>query len=177
MRGFIDALGGGANLVSVDACTTRLRLVVADQGAVDEPGLKALGARGLIRPSARDLQVVIGPTADNLAREIREALGSLAAAPALAAPATEAPAAPADTAAATALLAAIGGAGNLRDSGSACSRVRLTLADDGKVDEAALRALGVRGLAHLGPGSWHVLLGPDADRVAQGLRVLAPQAG
>ena len=177
VRGFIDALGGGANLVSVDACTTRLRLVVADQGAVDEPGLKALGARGLIRPSARDLQVVIGPTADNLAREIREALGSLAAAPALAVTATDAPAAPADTAAATALLAAIGGAGNLRDSGSACSRVRLTLADDGKVDEAALQALGVRGLAHLGPGSWHVLVGPDADRVAQGLRVLAPQAG
>ncbi len=176
VRGFIDALGGAGNLVSVDACTTRLRLVVADQGAVDEPALKALGARGLIRPSALDLQVVIGPTADNLAREIREALGSVAAAP-TATPATAAPAAPADTAAATALLAAIGGAGNLRDLGSACSRVRLTLADDGKVDEAALGALGVRGLAHPAPGSWHVLLGPDADRVAQGLRVLAPQAG
>src|SRR5579871_5023932 len=49
-RGFVAALGGAANLVSVDACTTRLRLVVADQAAVDEPALKALGARGLVRP-------------------------------------------------------------------------------------------------------------------------------
>src|ERR1700722_6387956 len=52
-RGFIEALGGAANLTSVDACTTRLRLVVADQGAINEPALKALGARGLGGPSAR----------------------------------------------------------------------------------------------------------------------------
>ena len=50
---FLIALGGAANLVSVDACTTRLRLVVTGQGAVDEPRLKALGARGIVRPSER----------------------------------------------------------------------------------------------------------------------------
>jgi PTS system N-acetylglucosamine-specific IIC component len=33
---FVRALGGAANLVSVDACTTRLRLVVADQKVIDE---------------------------------------------------------------------------------------------------------------------------------------------
>ena len=41
-RGFIAALGGAGNLVSVDACTTRLRLVVADQEKVDGAALKAL---------------------------------------------------------------------------------------------------------------------------------------
>jgi glucose-like phosphotransferase system IIB component len=81
-RGFIDALGGAANLVSVDACTTRLRLVVADQAAVNEPVLKALGARGVVRPSARDLQVVLGPIADEVAREMREALAVMPPAPA-----------------------------------------------------------------------------------------------
>ena len=80
-RGFIEALGGAANLTSVDACTTRLRLVVADQGAINEPALKALGARGLVRPSARDLQVVLGPIADEVAREMREALAPPAAPP------------------------------------------------------------------------------------------------
>jgi PTS system N-acetylglucosamine-specific IIC component len=43
---FVSALGGAANLVEGRACTTRLRLVVANQEAVDEAALKALGARG-----------------------------------------------------------------------------------------------------------------------------------
>ncbi|MDI1366491.1 MAG: N-acetylglucosamine-specific PTS transporter subunit IIBC, partial [bacterium] len=38
---FLAALGGAGNLRSVDACTTRLRLIVVDQGAVSEPALKA----------------------------------------------------------------------------------------------------------------------------------------
>jgi PTS system N-acetylglucosamine-specific IIC component len=73
---YIVALGGGANLVSVDACTTRLRLIVASQDAVDENALKALGARGLVRPSATSLQVVIGANADQIAGEIRDTLRS-----------------------------------------------------------------------------------------------------
>ncbi len=180
IRGFIDALGGVGNLVSVDACTTRLRLVVADQDAIDEPALKALGARGLIRPSPRDLQVVIGPTADNLAREIREALSVPAlAAPASPTPAPTAPGAPivaVDTGLAAALLNAIGGVGNLLELHGACSRISLGVADDAKVDEAALRALAARGLARPKPGAVHVLLGPDSEAVLAGLRALAPQA-
>ena len=41
------ALGGAANLAEVDACTTRLRLVLVDNHAVDEAALKRLGARGI----------------------------------------------------------------------------------------------------------------------------------
>ena len=51
---WVHALGGARNLVTVDACTTRLRLVVADQASVDEGALKRLGARGVVRPSAED---------------------------------------------------------------------------------------------------------------------------
>src|SRR5690606_41637527 len=71
---FVAALGGAANLVSVDACTTRLRLIVADQSAVDDAALSALGARGIIRPSENAAQVVLGPIADLVAEEIRGAL-------------------------------------------------------------------------------------------------------
>ncbi|HEY1873826.1 MAG TPA: N-acetylglucosamine-specific PTS transporter subunit IIBC, partial [Steroidobacteraceae bacterium] len=73
---WIAALGGGANLKSVDACTTRLRLIVASQSAVDTKALRSLGARGLVRPSAEALQVVVGATADQLAGELRSALQS-----------------------------------------------------------------------------------------------------
>jgi N-acetylglucosamine PTS system EIICBA or EIICB component len=73
---YIAALGGAGNLVSVDACTTRLRLVVTSQDVVDTNALKALGARGVVRPSATSLQVVIGANADQVAGEIRDALRS-----------------------------------------------------------------------------------------------------
>jgi PTS system N-acetylglucosamine-specific IIC component len=81
---FVAALGGAGNLVEVAACTTRLRLVVADQAAVGEAVLRALGAKGIIRPSAQALQVVLGPVADSVAAEIRAAMmagGATVAAP------------------------------------------------------------------------------------------------
>ena len=71
-EGFVAALGGAANLVSIDACTTRLRLIVADQSKVDEAALKALGARGVIRPSEKAIQIVLGPIADQVAGDMRK---------------------------------------------------------------------------------------------------------
>ncbi|RWA46337.1 hypothetical protein AU476_36465 [Cupriavidus sp. UYMSc13B] len=65
---------GSANLVVVDACTTRLRLNVADVGAVSEPKLKALGVRGVLKRPPNVVQVVIGPQAEQVAGEIRAAL-------------------------------------------------------------------------------------------------------
>lgn len=70
---FLDALGGADNLREIGACTTRLRLVVAQQGLVDEAELRVLGAKGVIRPSAHGVQVVLGPIADAVADEIRDA--------------------------------------------------------------------------------------------------------
>ncbi|WP_066488892.1 N-acetylglucosamine-specific PTS transporter subunit IIBC, partial [Sphingomonas sp. CCH9-F2] len=76
---FVAALGGATNLLTVGACTTRLRLVLADTAAVDEARLKALGARGVLRPSPTTLQVVLGPVADQVAGEIRVAAGAAGA--------------------------------------------------------------------------------------------------
>lgn len=165
--GFIEALGGAANLVSVDACTTRLRLVVADQGKVSEPALKALGARGLVRPGARDLQVVLGPIADDVAREMRDELHAPQAAP------TEQPHGPAPTAAspgaglADAVLAAVGGRGNLREVEAAANRLLLRLADPLKFDEQALRRVGARGVARPAPDRLQLILAGDARNLAE----------
>ncbi|HEV7386617.1 MAG TPA: N-acetylglucosamine-specific PTS transporter subunit IIBC, partial [Phenylobacterium sp.] len=126
--GFIAALGGAANLVTVEACTTRLRLVVGDQASVDEAALKALGARGFVRPSKQDLQVVLGPQADDVAREIRAELGAPAALP-------DGPSAPAarppelawpDR---SAVVAAVGGPANLVSLESTAGRLLLKLTD------------------------------------------------
>jgi N-acetylglucosamine PTS system EIICBA or EIICB component len=77
--GYIAALGGPANIVSLDACMTRLRLVVTDQSAVNADALKRLGARGVVKPSANALQVVVGTNADQVAGDIKAALKAGAA--------------------------------------------------------------------------------------------------
>jgi len=169
-RGYIAALGGAANLVSIDACTTRLRLVVKDQSAVDAPALKALGARGLVKPSDRDLQVVVGPIADEVAREMRQAMGS----PEPAAVAPVAAAAPVivsgkDQSLAASMLAALGGAANLKSAEAAANRILVGLMDSSRIDGAALSTLGVRGVAATGDGSAHLILADAAAGPAQAL--------
>jgi PTS system N-acetylglucosamine-specific IIC component len=167
-RRFIEALGGAANLVSVDACTTRLRLVVADQAVVNEAALKALGARGLVRPSARDLQVVLGPIADEVAREMRGAIGAPVVAVAVVA---EAPlvAAAADPAQAAAILEGLGGRANVRRVEAASNRLLIELADASVINAAALRNAGVRAVASPSPNRAQLILAADAQGLAGAL--------
>jgi PTS system N-acetylglucosamine-specific IIC component len=140
---------------------------VADQARVDDPALKALGARGLVRPSPRDLQVVLGPIADQVAREMKAWLaGDARAAPALHAAAPRADA--------SALLAALGGQTNVREVATCSSRLRIAVGDSGRVDEAALRALGVRGVVKPTASSVQVVIGPAAGAVAEDLKGLLP---
>lgn len=149
---FVAALGGRANLVSVDACTTRLRLVLADPAAVDEAALKALGSRGVVRPSEKALQVVLGPIADQVAGEIRVA----AAAPTAAQPSASGVGPSVDL---TIWAPALGGEANVLKAVVQAGRLCVRLADPARLDEAALRSLGGRGVARLPGGDVQVLLG------------------
>ena len=165
--GYIAALGGAANLQSVDACTTRLRLVVLDQAVVDEPALKSLGARGLVRPGPRDLQVVIGPQADEVARDIRAQLGTAASPAPRPASAVAERAVPADV---SGLIDALGGASNIVLVAGVSSRLRLELRDAEAIDEHALRRLGVQALIQPRAGALHLILGPGADAAADAVK-------
>ena len=158
---FLRALGGAANVRALDACTTRLRVVVDNQSAVDDAALKALGARGLIRPTADTLQVVVGPVADQLAGEIRKGLRSI---PPGASPALDC----------AALLAALGGATNVRSVEANSTRLLIGVADDLGVDEAALAGASPRGFARPSTGSLHVIVGPGvADSRETFVRLVA----
>jgi PTS system N-acetylglucosamine-specific IIC component len=182
---WIAALGGSANLRSVDACTTRLRLVVASQSAVDAEALRRLGALGLVRPSAEALQVVVGTTADQLAGEMRAALQSPEPAGAAARASASASPPPPDSRAITArmsgetwsgdaraLLAALGGGANVRSVATAASRLRIGLEDATRLDRAALGAVGLRGVALPRPDCVHLIVGPSAPAAAAALRQL-----
>jgi PTS system N-acetylglucosamine-specific IIC component len=169
-RAFIDALGGAANLKSVDACTTRLRLQVASNEQVNEAALKALGSRGLIKPAAGSVQVVLGPEADLIADEIRNALASGASAPAQQAAAEKLVSAAAASGASidkARWLAALGGEGNVRKvEVVAGSRLRVEVADAARVDQAALQQLGASGVTSVSSTVLHVVLQGDATPYA-----------
>ena len=141
--GYIRALGSAGNIRALDACMTRLRVTVARQDAVNEAALRALGARGVVRPTASTLQVIVGPVADQLAGEIRSALRATR---------------PDDG---QELLSALGGAGNVRAAEPLSTRLVISVSDDACVDEAALAAVAPRGFARPAPGSVHVIVGPD----------------
>lgn len=174
---FVEALGGAANLLSVGACTTRLRLVTKEAEAIDEAALKALGARGILRLRGGGLQVILGPIADAVADDIRSALRQQGAAvDAAPVPATgEAEHAALATAeldadSRAAWLAVVGGHDNLRQvSVVATTRLRLELADRRQLDEATLRGLGAAGVQRFADGTLHVVMGPQAAAVARSL--------
>jgi PTS system N-acetylglucosamine-specific IIC component len=171
---WVRALGGAANLVSVDACTTRLRLSVVSQSPVNEAALKSLGARGLVRPSAHALQVVVGPTADALAEDIRRVSrrGQAQAEGAEAEASSPGPGLTPgqDFSEGEQLLAALGGRGNVRAVHPAAGRVRIAVTDAARVQRDAIISLGLRGVALAKRDTLHILTGPgQAAAVAESL--------
>lgn len=65
-------IGGADNIQSIDACITRLRLVVKDEKAVNDANLKALGASGVMRLGKGAVQVVFGPQSEAIKDDIKK---------------------------------------------------------------------------------------------------------
>jgi PTS system N-acetylglucosamine-specific IIC component len=151
---FIEALGGAANLSEVEACTTRLRLVLVRRDRVDARALASLGSRGSVEIGESGLQVVVGPIADQVAAEMRARLVSVA---------------PSDSPAA--IAAALGGAANIATMEPVGGRLLVTVTDPERIDEAALGAACARGVARPAPASVH-LLHPDPGALRSELAAL-----
>jgi len=160
---YVAALGGAANLKEVEACTTRLRLVLADRSRIDAAALRAVGARGTVNVGDAGLQVVVGPMADQVATEIRDfiAAGGAARPPAAASPS------------ATSVLSALGGAANVAGIESAQGRVLVTVKQRARIDLAALQRLFARGIATPGEASVHLLHEESAALAAEVKAALA----
>ncbi|GER89573.1 PTS acetylglucosamine transporter subunit IIB [Dictyobacter vulcani] len=68
-REVLDALGGKANIESLEGCITRLRIFAKDPDAIDEARLKSLGSSGVIK-KGKIVQVVMGTQSDRIASRI-----------------------------------------------------------------------------------------------------------
>ncbi|WP_220718388.1 PTS glucose transporter subunit IIBC [Agarivorans litoreus] len=64
-KNLVEAFGGKANIVSLDACITRLRIQVKSVESVDQPKLKSLGAAGVV-VAGQGVQAIFGTKSDNL---------------------------------------------------------------------------------------------------------------
>jgi PTS system N-acetylglucosamine-specific IIC component len=130
-----------------------------------------------VRPSPRDLQVVVGPIADEIAREMRAALAGATPAPVRAAAtpaASQSVGASASAVSSAAMLAALGGAANLDRIEAAANRLLVRLVDFGRLDAAVLRSLGVRAIARTGSETVQLVLGDDASALGAQLSKSLP---
>jgi PTS system N-acetylglucosamine-specific IIC component len=132
----------------------------------------------VVKPSDKALQVVLGPIADGVAGEIRAAMGrppGSGQAPSPRRPRPRSlPTALEDDRKAEALVGALGGAANLKTVGTCSSRLRLVVADQAAVDEAALKALGARGVVRVGERSSTSCSAPTPSGSARPVRCLLP---
>ena len=73
----VKALGGKENIVSVENCMTRLRVVVSNNKLVDEKTLKSTGASGFVKPTPENIQIVYGLKVDQIASDVKAYLKSI----------------------------------------------------------------------------------------------------
>jgi len=62
--GILEAIGTNSNIVTFEACATRIRLVVKDSSLINEAKLKQLGASRVMKLDSNNFQIVVGTMAD-----------------------------------------------------------------------------------------------------------------
>ncbi|WP_141692675.1 PTS transporter subunit EIIC [Paenibacillus pectinilyticus] len=69
-------IGGASNIISIDACITRLRLLVNEETLIKDHELKELGAIGVIRLGKGNVHVVFGTESEQIRESIKPMLSS-----------------------------------------------------------------------------------------------------
>ena len=176
----VRALGGRSNIVSLDACITRLRVKLKDPSKVSADKLKALGAAGVVMVGD-GVQAIFGTRSDVLKTEIGEYLKTAGPeADEVEAPSpVNAPAQagiqpklrdPLAAEKARALINALGGKVNIQRV-DACAETRLrVVTTNGAIDEAALKTAGAEAIVRLPAHVVHLLTGLNADQYAAEMR-------
>lgn len=169
----IAAFGGANNIKNLDACVTRLRVVVGNTALVDAAKLKAMGAAGVLTV-ADGVQAIFGTASENLKTDMEKVLakGETSSSPTKANTTLNpqaSPSAPFKNAKAFAL--ALGGKENVISSRCvAYSRVRVELKNPKQLQAQELKANGVLEMQEIRPGLYHLIMGPEAASAAASLK-------
>lgn len=71
----VEGLGGAENIDTMEYCTTRLRVNVKDYVQVDEGKIKKARVAGVVRPSQKNVQVIVGPQVQFVYEEAKKLIG------------------------------------------------------------------------------------------------------
>ena len=71
----IEALGGSANIGTVENCITRLRVDIKDNKKIDKELLKKSGCSGIFFPTSNHIHVVFGPMVEFIRNAVDDKLG------------------------------------------------------------------------------------------------------
>jgi PTS system glucose-specific IIC component len=178
----VRAFGGRSNILSLDACITRLRVKLGDVTRASPEKLKALGAAGVV-VVGDGIQAIFGTQSENLKTDMQEYLRSagpeadeVEAASPVNAPAQAGLSSPIrdpDAARkASAFIVALGGKANIvRVDACAETRLRLVVRDKALVREATLESAGIAAVVMLDNGkTLHLLVDLNADQYAAEMR-------
>lgn len=189
-RELVWAFGGRSNIESLDACITRLRIGVKDMGQVNIARLKALGASGVLQ-IGNNAQAIFGPKSENLKTDMIEYLQTagdeadqvpeMAAGESMETAAPALPAIQADpevAAKAQRMIAALGGANNIRVVDPvALTRLRVEVTDPSQINDVALTDAGVKAAMRVEDQVLHLVVGLNAEQyaseISQRLRMTA----
>ena len=175
-RQLVLAFGGKSNIVSLDACITRLRMELKDTGKANPERLKQLGAVGVLDVGS-GLQAIFGTKSEILKTEMEEYLAvagdeaELAVEHVSAQPLKQVAGFPTMAADPQARdkcekwIAALGGAENIIEA-RACAetRLRIRLQDVGLIDREELEEAGVKAIMTFDDGLFHLLTGLGAHQ-------------
>lgn len=179
----IRAFGGRKNIISLDACITRLRVKLADITKANPGKLKALGAAGVV-VVGDGIQAIFGTRSENLKTEMQDFLKSAGPeadeieepSPVHAPPVAGVISKVRDPDAAgkvAAWLVALGGAANIeRVDACAETRLRVVLRDETGLDEGALHTSGIEALVKLPGKTLHLLAGLNSDQYAAEMKAV-----
>jgi PTS system glucose-specific IIC component len=177
----VRAFGGRSNILSLDACITRLRVQLRDVTRANPEKLKALGAAGVV-VVGDGVQAIFGTQSENLKTEVQEYLKTAgpeadeieepSPVKATAPPGVQSPLRDPDAARkVNVYIAALGGKGNIvRVDACAQTRIRVVVHDEAKVSEEDLSAHGIAAVANPQRNTLHLLSDLNADQYAAEMR-------
>ena len=150
----IAAFGGGSNILNLDACVTRLRVVVANKTQVNSEALKKLGATAVLMV-ADGVQAIFGTASENLKTEMEHVLSGATSVPEK------------SNLNLAAIKIALGGEKNIVSAQNvAQTRVRLELKNSKLIDFKQLEQAGVLGTQEIKPGLYHLVVGVGGASLA-----------
>lgn len=175
-QSYIDAVGGFDNITEIDACTTRLRLILKDTSKVNKSKAQALGASGVMVMDAKNVQVIVGLTADSIASNMKDLFllnGTNTSTSSNEVSVSAKPTADVSNANvnAQAWQTALGGSANIVSVKSlAGTRLLVVLKNKALVQDAQLLDLGATAIVPTGDDTIQILLGQDSQAYATAIQ-------